>query len=73
MNQLDNQTIEGRSTININSFSGLSYTSQGSGIFEYIFIQHENEVITITNGTQDPTNQKFNDVAESILETFQLN
>jgi hypothetical protein len=58
----------------INGISGYTYTSEGLGIFQNIYLQSPDKtcVVEITNATQDPTNQGYQETVNQILSTFEF-
>ena len=70
----DSTIIKALQPVTIANLSGYSYTSKGLGEFEYIFLQtpETDQIVRIINGTQDPTNQGFQQTISQILQTFQF-
>lgn len=66
------EILKPREEITVGGISGYTYTAQGLGMFQYIFLQSQNKLWTveIVNGTADPTNQGFQKTVDKILSTF---
>jgi len=68
------EILKPRSKIIINGIEGYTYTSEGLGIFQNIYLQSPNKACTveITNATNDPTGQGFQQTVDKILSTFKF-
>ncbi len=68
------EILKPREEITINNINGYTYTSQGLGIFQNIFLQSSDKICTveITNVTIDPTNQGYQKTVDKILSTFKF-
>lgn len=68
------EIIKPREEITINEINGYTYTEQGLGIFQSIYLQSPGIVWTveIINGTNDPTGQGFKQTVDKILSTFKF-
>lgn len=66
--------LEPKKEITINGINGYTYTSQGLGTFQNIFLQSPDGTCTveITNATNDPTNQGYQKTVDKILSTFKF-
>lgn len=66
------EILKPRSEITVNGIKGYTYTSEGLGIFQNIYLQSPDKTCTveITNATNDPTNQGFQETVNKILATF---
>ena len=68
------EVIKPRTEIMVNGIKGYTYTSQGMGTFENIYLQAEDKscAVEITNSTVDPTNQGYQEIVDKILATFKF-
>lgn len=68
------EIIKPMEEITINGINGYTYTIQGLGIFQSIFLQSPDETCTveITNATNDPTNQGYQKTIDKIFLTFKF-
>ena len=68
------EIIKPNAEIIVNGIKGYTYTSQGLGIFESIYLQAEDKscAVEITNSTVDPTNQGYQETVDKILSTFKF-
>ena len=68
------EVIKPRTEIMVNGIKGYTYTSQGMGTFENIYLQAEDKLcaVEITNSTVDPTNQGYQEIVDKILATFKF-
>lgn len=68
------EILKPREEITINGINGYTYTSQGLGIFQNIFLQSPDKTCTveITNATNDPTSQGYQETVDKILSTLKF-
>ena len=68
------EILKSKETITINGINGYTYTSQGLGTFQNIFLQSPDKTCTveITNATADPSNQGYQKTVDKILSTFKF-
>jgi len=68
------EILKPREEITINGINGYTYTTQGLGTFQNIFLQSPDKACTveITNATIDPTNQGYQKTVDKILSTFKF-
>lgn len=66
--------LEEKTKINVAGIEGFTYTAQGLGTSKYIYLQSSDKTWTvkIINGTNDPTNQGYNNTVDQILSTFKF-
>ena len=69
------EILKPREEIIINGIKGYTYTAEGLGIFQYIYLQSPDKSCTveIVNATFDPTNQGYLQTVDQILSTFEFN
>jgi len=58
----------------LGDYEAWTYTVSGLGVHTYTYIQTNDEsvLIQIINSTNDPSNQNFRDITDTILSTFKL-
>lgn len=68
------EILKPRSEITINGIKGYTYTSEGLGIFQNIYLQSPDKACTveIVNATYDPTNQGYQQTVDQIFSTFKF-
>ena len=68
------EILKPKEAIAINGINGYTYTSQGLGTFQNIYLQSPDKTCTveITNATVDPTNQGYQETVNQILSTFKF-
>jgi len=67
-------TVQGdKKQVTFNSIPGYSFTVEGLGIFDYIYLDKESgEYLEIVDATKDPASQGFNDTVEAMLSSLEL-
>jgi photosystem II reaction center protein PsbP len=68
------EIIKAKIEITINGINGYTFTTQGMGKFENIYLQAKDKSCTveITNASVDPTNQGYQEMVNDILSTFEF-
>lgn len=68
------EIIKPKAEITVNGINGYTYTNQGLGTFENIYLQAGDKscAVEITNSTIDPTNQGYQETVDKILSTFKF-
>jgi len=65
--------LESPKPIFLGGIEGITYRAQGLGEFKYIYVSpRKNTFLQIIDGTRDPTNQGFQNIADQILSTFKF-
>jgi hypothetical protein len=73
-NKLFSEVISPKQDVVINKINGYTYTTEGMGTFQSIFLQSDNKAcaVEIVDSTKDPSNQGFQQTVNEILASFQF-
>jgi len=68
------EITKSKKAVLVNEINGYTFTVQGLGTFQNIFLQSLDKTCTveITNATIDPTNQGYQETVDKILSTFKF-
>jgi len=70
--QVVGEIITAKTPMSLNNYDGFTYTSQGLGVFRYIFLEWPGQgYMEIIDGTNDPTGQGYKEIVEKILLTLE--
>jgi hypothetical protein len=68
------EVISSPTSININNYNGLTFTSSSLGIHKYIYLQSSDKIMLmeIVDSTNDPNKQGYQETVGQILSTFKF-
>ena len=72
--KLFSEITSAKQDVVINKINGYTYTTEGMGTFQSIFLQSANQAcaVEIVDSTKDPSNQGFQQTVNEILASFQF-